>query len=236
MRIIQQRDFIDKVDATDVQLSQIQSLTQQNDNANTQISSLTEQVSQLNLQIANLSNTNQRLTDLMKEFKSKHFSDYKQYLNFTIPVTGNYHFKVCGAQGSSSSEAFGGFGATIECIAQLQKGDVVEILCGMLRHNHGGGGTFVHLNNILFIVAGGGGRAFNANKGLDASHAMESGTGIGYSPGTNGTAGEGQGSGSGYYDGNNHGNISYLAGNMEGCAGLYGGGGYSGGAGKCNLV
>eukprot|EP01091_Cochliopodium_minus_P017070 TRINITY_DN6585_c0_g1_i1.p1 TRINITY_DN6585_c0_g1~~TRINITY_DN6585_c0_g1_i1.p1 ORF type:complete len:431 (-),score=121.89 TRINITY_DN6585_c0_g1_i1:95-1387(-) len=84
---------------------------------------------------------------------------------YEITSDGNYIINCKGANGNTDVK--GGLGSEIQSIFCLKKGDILEILVG--EHlssdmNHGGGGSFVFLNNTKridkrdpLIVAGGGG-------------------------------------------------------------------------------
>ena len=84
-----------------------------------------------------------------------------------IPSTGQYRITAKGAKAADSDRFKGGRGAIISATFLLQKGDLLEILCGGMSerqncHSGGAGGTFVAVNNRqvfenLLLVAGGGG-------------------------------------------------------------------------------
>jgi len=153
--------------------------------------------------------------------------------SLTIPFSGKYHFKVCGAQGDEKYK--GGSGAIIECDIVLKHDDILEILCGLFRNNDGcgGGGSFISINGRKnpLIVAGGGGVNHSGKVQYDAS-LNEDGGSIEYiKGGTKG--GKGQSNrydyeGAGYFEDAPRAK-SFVNGGLEGGSSV-GGGGYSGGA------
>ena len=102
------------------------------------------------------------------------FDDFPRTIGFIakivtikIPSTGLYRITAKGAKAADSERFKGGRGAIISATFLLQKGDLLEILCGGMSerqgcHSGGGGGTFVAVNNkqlenILLVAGGGGG-------------------------------------------------------------------------------
>ena len=104
-----------------------------------------------------------------------HFEDFpctigytKKIVTIQIPYTGHYRITAKGAKAADSDLFRGGQGAIISATFPLQKGDLLEILCGGMSerqgcHSGGAGGTFVAVNNrqvfenILLVAGGGGG-------------------------------------------------------------------------------
>ena len=104
-----------------------------------------------------------------------HFVDFPCTLGYIakivtiqIPSTGHYRITAKGAKAADSDVFKGGRGAIISATFLLQKGDLLEILCGGMSerqgcHSGGAGGTFVAVNsrqifeNILLVAGGGGG-------------------------------------------------------------------------------
>jgi len=127
------------------------------------------------------------------------FDDFPCYIEFTgriitiqIPTSGHYRITAKGAKAADGERFKGGQGAIISATFILQKGDILEILCGGKSqrngcHSGGAGGTFVTVNTRqlegLLVVAGGGGgtRGYDDQDcdGCDASlepHGTSSGT------------------------------------------------------------
>lgn len=73
---------------------------------------------------------------------------------FTVPATGNYLFRVAGAQGGTTvGNSVGGLGATVSAVASLQNNATVYIIVG--RQGDSGGSYFA--NGVYRVGAGGGG-------------------------------------------------------------------------------
>ena len=119
-----------------------------------------------------------------------HFEDFPCTIGYTnkivtiqIPSTGHYRITAKGAKAADGDCFKGGRGAIISATFLLQKGDLLEILCGGMSdrqgcHSGGAGGTFVAVNNrqvfenILLVAGGGGGtRGYDQQDcdGCDAS-------------------------------------------------------------------
>ena len=99
-----------------------------------------------------------------------------------IPSTAYYRITAKGAKAADGGHFKGGRGAIISATFQLQKDDVLEILCGGMSqchncHSGGAGGTFVAVNNrqvldnILLVAGGGGGTRGFANEDIDGCDA-----------------------------------------------------------------
>ena len=87
-------------------------------------------------------------------------------VSIQIPSSGNYRITAKGAKAADGARFKGGRGAIISATFTLQKGDILEILCGGMSHRQnyhsgGAGGTFIIQNTRqhegLLIAAGGGG-------------------------------------------------------------------------------
>lgn len=83
----------------------------------------------------------------------------------TVQATGDYTFRVFGAQGGSATSrtnVFGGKGAQANCTVTLTAGTMLKILVGQqgtsaANYGGGGGGTYVTLaDNTPLCIAGGG--------------------------------------------------------------------------------
>ena len=119
-----------------------------------------------------------------------YFENFPRTIGFTakivtiqIPSTGHYRVTAKGAKAADGNCFKGGRGAIISATFSLQKGDLLEILCGGMSeregcHSGGAGGTFVAVNdrqvfeNILLVAGGGGGtRGYDQQDcdGCDAS-------------------------------------------------------------------
>ena len=99
-----------------------------------------------------------------------------------IPSTGHYRITAKGAKAADSDHFKGGRGAIISATFLLQKGDILEILCGGMSerqgcHSGGAGGTFVAVNNrqvlenLLLVAGGGGGTRGYDDKDVDGCDA-----------------------------------------------------------------
>src|SRR5277367_6245879 len=86
-------------------------------------------------------------------------------VDYVIPTTGHYDFRVAGAQGGASGRV-GGFGAIVGGELFLDAGDMLGLIVGGGGYEgagtegqggSGGGGSFVFSGSGLLFVAGGGG-------------------------------------------------------------------------------
>jgi hypothetical protein len=179
-------------------------------------------------------------------------------VQYVIPSTGYYDFKLAGADGGSGQPAFpvavfGGVGAVVGGELFFNDGDTLEIVVGGVGGNAftgnlygggGGGGSFVfrgssYLNGgLLFAAAGGTGSFFSSNGGPP---------GVGYGGHPDGPASYGGAGGSGVASGpgappqqpaqsgsfpnGGAGACCYHRGGPYGGFGGGGGGGYNGGGG-----
>ena len=88
---------------------------------------------------------------------------------WVVPLTGNYIIEASGASGGNNGGYQGGYGARMQGEFFLQQGDVINILVGQKGNSEGysggsgGGGTFVTVNSMPYIIAGGGGGAYDQN-------------------------------------------------------------------------
>ena len=175
-----------------------------------------------------------------------------------IPDTGRYQITAKGAKAADGKYCNGGRGAIVSAVFTLQKGDILDILCGGMSecqgfHSGGAGGTFVSVNTrelegILVVAGGGGGtRGYNSEdpNGCDASlephGTMSDATncaegGLNGSPGQDATfAGPPWGFGGAGWQKSSTTAYSFVEGGYGGeCGGFGGGGGvgmYGGGGG-----
>ena len=106
----------------------------------------------------------------------------RNIIQIKVPVTGRYQITAKGAKAADGKCHKGGRGAIISAVFTLQKGDILDILCGGMSerqgcHSGGAGGTFVSVNtrkleSILVVAGGGGGtRGYDSKDtdGCDAS-------------------------------------------------------------------
>ena len=117
------------------------------------------------------------------------FDDFPRTIGYSarivtlrIPSTAYYRITAKGAKAADGSHFKGGRGAIISATFQLQKDDILEILCGGMSERHnchsgGAGGTFIAVNsrqvldNILLVAGGGGGTRGFANEDIDGCDA-----------------------------------------------------------------
>ncbi|XP_065908501.1 uncharacterized protein [Dysidea avara] len=179
-------------------------------------------------------------------------------VSIQIPSSGQYRITARGAKAADGERFKGGRGAIISATFILQKGDILEVLCGGMSQRHGchsggAGGTFVTVNarqlEGLLIVAGGGGgtRGYDDQDcdGCDASlepHGTSSGTihcaegGINGAPGKDANfLGPSWGCGGAGFQQSSSTAKSFVEGGASGECGGFGGGGsvglYGGGGG-----
>ena len=107
---------------------------------------------------------------------------------WTVPKSGFYRITARGAQGGSPTGSSGGFGAIIEGVFYLNKGERIDILVGQTPivptayrdiASGGGGGTYVIRDggttdsDILVIAGGGGGTGMDRPDNANASITTE---------------------------------------------------------------
>jgi hypothetical protein len=92
-------------------------------------------------------------------------------VQYVVPSTGYYDFRVAGADGGGSVR--GGIGAIVGGELFFAAGDKLDIVVGGVGGDNGpegsggsgGGGSFVNPGSLLFAAGGGGGADFTANYG-----------------------------------------------------------------------
>jgi hypothetical protein len=127
---------------------------------------------------------------------------------FTALKTGTYEITIWGAAGGSNPffAQSGGSGAEMSAYFKLSAGDVLDIYVGgagqnapdrSLEGGGGGGGTFVYLNGIFQIVAGGGGGAGLDSNGVAGQSTFLATAGLGAAAGAAGSPEQGGAGGDG---------------------------------------
>ena len=143
--------------------------------------------------------------------------------NWTVPISGLYHFEVKGAMGGSQNSSYhGGYGAVVTGSIELQAGQELLISVGQKGIDDGdspggGGATAValgsHYSNAspLFVAGGGGGRAGNGSANYAAING-QSGINGGNSGGYYGAGSNGNGAGYGGHSYNSGGGAGFFTG------------------------
>lgn len=167
---------------------------------------------------------------------------------WTVPATGTYRIRACGAQGGGNNQSpiYPGRGACIQGDVALEMGEVLQILVGQsgsgaVWTGGGGGGSYVVRADGTPLVIGGGGagasRTQDARAGYtDASTGTSGRNGYGSTGGSNGagggvsSAGNRSGAGGGLLSAGGNGVVSTTL--SEGGAG-FAQGGIGGNCGDC---
>lgn len=104
-----------------------------------------------------------------------HFSGEEE--TYTVPYTGVYQLKLCGAQGGDYGAFSGGYGGSVEAEVFLEKGDRLHCVIGgqngyggggsATQYAVGGGASTVYSEKYgMLLIAGGGGGAGGYSAGL----------------------------------------------------------------------